>query len=410
MQYFIFRGTLNKRAKTGQTDRTSRTGRFQEIVTALLIDGIYYMKILMVITELGPGGAERVVANLARVLASRGHAVTVLSIKKPPSNDRIPRLLSEYGIRFDYLNSSKRDPAILFKLRRAFKKQKPDIIHSHLMHPNILSRIAARGLDIPVINTIHIAERRTKKKLLFMLDSLTWSMASKVTAVSRAAAEFHASKCGVDPASIEVIYNGVEPVPQSDPLLLCELKEMWNLGEYDRIIGSIGRLDRQKGYDLLLSRLDVLSKMISPGRKWLFLIIGEGPEMNNLKAQAASLRYDNISFLFPGFRTDAAPLMSLFDVFVMPSRYEGYGLALAEAMTLGLPVVCSNADSLPELCALYTGDSFIVDMEKDVDGDDLALKLLSASECNLSVPCVIMDDERMTEHYLEVYNEVLASE
>jgi glycosyltransferase involved in cell wall biosynthesis len=69
----------------------------------------------------------------------------------------------------------------------------------------------------------------------------------------------------------------------------------------------------------------------------------------------------NIHVFFAPYRPDAASVMDMFDVFVMPSRYEGYGLALTEAMTLGLPVVCSSADSLPELCALYKGYSRIAD-------------------------------------------------
>ena len=366
------------------------------------------LKILFVITSLGPGGAEAVVAELARELVKSGHTPFVVSLSRPPANDMIGRRLAECGVDVRYLNGSKTDLFLLFKLRRVIKSVSPDVVHSHLIHPNLLCRLAISGTGIPLVNTIHIAERRRGKWWYFLLDRLTYFLADAVTAVSCAAAAYHAERCGMDVKDIRVIYNAVEAVPEAEKTLLDDLRTQWRLEGADKVIGSIGRLDRQKGYDLLLSRLGVLSRLIPPGRKWVFLIIGDGAEMENLRAQAASLRFENISFRFPGFRTDAKVVMALFDVFVMPSRYEGYGLALAEAMTLGLPVVCSSADSLPELCRLYSGDSFIVDMDSDTEGDDLAMKLLAASECSHSAPCVVCTNSEMTLEYLKLYEELLS--
>ncbi len=94
----------------------------------------------------------------------------------------------------------------------------------------------------------------------------------------------------------------------------------------------------------------------------------------------------------------------------MPSRYEGYGLALTEAMQLGLPVVCSRVDSLPELCELYRGESFLFHLREDSpdwdenDSLEMAACVLSASECEKGEGQIIMSTNEMTDSYLEIYN------
>ena len=491
------------------------------------------MKILQVITELGAGGAEKVISILAEEFGRNGHTVSVISLMGPPENPAIPNRLKAAGVRITYLNMKKRSVSAITRLRAAIKNENPDIVHSHLIHPNILCRLALIGTKIPLINTIHISERRKGKKIFFLLDRLTFHLADMCTAVSNASAEYHCNMCGLKKNVIRTVYNGINQVPAPSParikdfqatfhteqyakvigsigrldyqkgydllierinaldkriprgerwLLLilgdgintihiserrkgkkifflldrltfhladmctavsnasaeyhcnmCGLKKnvirtvynginqvpapsparikdfqaTFHTEQYAKVIGSIGRLDYQKGYDLLIERINALDKRIPRGERWLLLILGDGPERNTLQTLIDQQHWNNLDFRLGGFYPDAASLMDLFDVFVMPSRYEGYGLALAEAMTLGLPVVSSDADSLPELCALYHGAHYLVDMTQDTDGETLAEGIFTMANAARTSGQILQSHESMADEYLTLYRQLL---
>lgn len=365
------------------------------------------MKILQVITELGAGGAEKIITVLAAEYGKAGHSVSVISLMEAPENQAIPEKLRAAGVRITYLNMKKSEITGLFRLRKAILKEKPDVVHSHLIHPNILCRLALAGTKIPLINTIHISERRKGKKLFFMLDRLTFPLADACTAVSNASAKFHCNICGLKKDSIRTIYNGVDQVAVPSPERIAEFRKNMKLDQYARIIGSIGRLDFQKGYDRLIERICSLDSRIPRGDRWLLLILGDGPERENLQKKIDALQLVNMDVRLGGFFPDAASLMSQFDVFVMPSRYEGYGLALAEAMTLGLPIVSSNVDSLPELCALYNGAYRLVDMERDADGSETAAGICAMAQAVRSSGQILQSQSSMAAEYLALYGEYL---
>lgn len=366
------------------------------------------MKILFAITTLGPGGAEKVVADLSAAAAAAGHQVTVLALAPPPENPVIPDSIRACGAEVRFLGLRKSSPLMLAKIRTAVRRIKPDVIHTHLIHPNILFRLACTGMNIPLVNTVHISERRPGKKIFFLLDRLTFSRADVVTAVSDASARFHEKVCGLPPHSIRTVYNGVDPLPRVSAARRAAVERKFGFAGYDKVIGSIGRLDYQKGYDLLLQRAAALSDVIPSGRKFLLIVFGEGPERKNLEKIIRSRRFGNLDIVLGGFQPDAASLTELFDVFVMPSRYEGYGLALAEAMSFGLPVVCSDADSLPELCARYGGFSRTVCMAQDPDGEIFARAIMDAAEHPHGTGIILQTKADMASDYFLIYKECMA--
>ena len=137
---------------------------------------VLFMKLLMILTELAPGGAEKVVLELTRQLRRRAHDVTVVSLMPEPPEERraIPEGLSACGAKVIYLNVVKKAPWRLLSLFRVIREEKPDVIHSHLIHPNLLSRFVNLWTRKPLVNTVHIAERRPGKGLFFRLDGLTF--------------------------------------------------------------------------------------------------------------------------------------------------------------------------------------------------------------------------------------------
>ena len=366
------------------------------------------MKIVSLITDLDPAGAERVLTDLVCNLIARGHTCDVLSLMAPPHDDCLVDALQTAGARVAFLNATKLDFFVLpFLVRDALQRLEPEIVHSHMMHANLLARFALAGSGIPLVNTIHIADRRRTQGFYFMLDRMSVRHATALTAVSKAAARFHSAVCRIPRKRFQVVYNGCDAVEPATPEECRDFRKWCMMEDCTKVIGSVGRLDRQKGYDLLFDRMKALSDRVPEGERWGVVIIGEGPERDDLESRVRAMHYPNLKFALPGYRSDARGLMAAFDAMVVPSRYEGYGLTLTEAMTLGLPVVTSTADSLPELCDLYTdGFAQSIDFNSDPDGIRLAKALSEAVNAGRSKPFVLCSVAHMVDEYEKIYNEL----
>lgn len=356
------------------------------------------MKILQILTELGAGGAEKVCLDISKGMLQKNHQVYVISLKSPSFNKTIENDFLQMNIKPQYLcMDSMKQIFLLFKLRKWIKKINPDIVHSHLMHPNLISRLACLGLSIPLINTIHISERRPHQSHFFLMDRLTLSCVSYYTCVSNASARFHEQKLHISKNKIEVIYNGVDPVQPISFEEVQQYKKAWNIEDCTKILGSIGRFDWQKGYDRLFPILEKLSN----NEKYAFVLLGDGKQRAELEKYASTLPA-NIKCVMPGFFPNASSLMTIFDAFIMPSRYEGYGLAFAEAMTLGLPCIVNNIDSLPEIAQNYK-NAFVVNFDDIQQSEHIATIIKQALHTRRCDPFVVMSKNDMIEEYSKAY-------
>ena len=373
-----------------------------------LFFGLEQMKIVSLITDLDPAGAERVLTELVCNLIARGHSCDVVSLMAPPKDDSLVDALQTAGARVAFLNATKLDFFVLpFLVRYALQKFEPEIVHSHMMHANLLSRLALAGTGVPLVNTIHIADRRRTQGFYFMLDRITVRHANVLTGVSKAAVRFHSAACRIPRKKFRVVYNGCDYVEPASPEECREFRKWCMMEDCTKVIGSVGRLDRQKGYDLLFDRAKAISARVPEGEKWGVIIIGDGPERDELERRARAIEDPKLVFALPGYRSDARNLMAAFDAMVMPSRYEGYGLTLVEAMSLGLPVVTSTVDSLPEICELYRGGfAQCVNFNDDPDGIRLAKALSEAVCAGRSEPCTICSVASMVDQYESIYNEL----
>ena len=354
------------------------------------------MHIVQLTTELRLSGTEKVIVELAGSLVARGHKVTVISLK-PSLEDMKQSIVPELeklGATVISLNLTKFTPWKIPYLKSLLKKLKPDVIHAHMIHSNILSRFFSPK-NTPIVNTVHTPERRKFKQWHFLLDR--WTFLDKIiqTCVSQAVRDFHAAKIGVDPERLPVVYNGQRPSRKLSESDVLSLRQDWRLDNCDRILGSVGRLSPEKGYKRLLQSCVELADKIPRGQTWGLVILGEGPERSLLEGLVENIP-DNLRVLLPGFRKDASQVMGAFDCFLMPSLYEGFGLTLIEAMNHGLPIVCTEVDSLPELMLHYNNGLCVPWSEF---GDSI-LKAVDHKKVNCDVPFTA---EIMTDNYLEIY-------
>ena len=382
----------------------------------------FIMHIIQIITELKPAGAERILANLSICLKEKGCDVTVISLKTLPENRAIVDELFSFNIPILSLNLTKLKPWKMLKLNKLISKISHEprttnhqsfstqnlklktniIIHSHLMHANLICRLNKKmGGKFKLLNTIHIAEKRKNRSWYFMLDKLAINQSDHINAVSKAARNYHSSKLNIDHGKISIVYNGIKTPKQLNKDEIVHLKKEWGMNECSKIIGSVGRLDWQKGYDIFLKLLPKLSKNIPKDETWGVVILGEGYQRNLLEKFAGKAP-GNIKVTLPGYRKDASDCISAFDLFVMPSRYEGFGLTLIEAVSQGVPIVASNEDSLPELMYNYV-NGICVSNDDQTEIIKLILKYINKSRIAPSNNFTI---EKMTEEYLKIYKKL----
>ncbi len=232
-------------------------------------------------------------------------------------------------------------------LRSAIARYAPDLIHTHGFRANFAGRLAGRACGIPVVTTVHSAISRDyanplKGFLATSLDALTLPLTDRYIAISNAIKDDLVRR-GVSPDKIAVIYNGVGEATRR--LSRSEARKRLGIGAEEFAVGSVARLEPNKGIRYLVNATGSLSRRIAGLR---VIIIGVGSERKSLEGLVKKLGLENV-VIFCGFLPNAVELLEAFDVFAMPSLSEGFGLAAVEAMASRVPVVATRVGGLTEI-------------------------------------------------------------
>ena len=262
------------------------------------------------------------VASLARGL--EGYEVEVVYLTGEASAYDLE--LEAQGIYVARLEGRKHRPFDLIrKLRGVVQSRQPDLVHSHLFHANVLAaKVLRSDPKIPLIHTAHIIEGR-HRPLRPWFERRAASRATRVVCVSKAVAD-HLQSCGWPDDKLVIVPNGI------DTARYLDVPEVGATA--DLVVVGIGRLHAQKGFDLLpQARLH---------------IAGVGAEAGSLAGLASQLGIaDRLTWL--GFRSDIPAVMASARVVAFPSRYEGFGLVLAEAGAASRPVVAFDLPTTREI-------------------------------------------------------------
>lgn len=300
------------------------------------------MKVLMVITGLGMGGAEKVVTNLADQLVEKDHKVIIAymtgEVLVTPKNDSVKLVNLE-------VNSTKDLYKSYFRLRKLVKDFKPDVVHSHLVHANILCRILRLTTDVPrLISSAHNTDE--EGQIRFLAYRLTDKFTDISTNVSEEAVEAFINQKAVTSERMLTLHNGIpmtEFVFNEDAR--NKIRRELGILDHQSLILAVGRLNEQKDYPNLLAAIALLSER---QKNIKVAIAGQGPLLNDLQSRVNELGIkDKVYFL--GMRKDIPHLMSAADVFVLPSAWEGFGLVVAEAMACERIVVATDCGGVKEV-------------------------------------------------------------
>lgn len=294
----------------------------------------------LVISGLRMGGAERVLTILANAWHARGRRVTVVALGTERGDAHFPLAdgvefvgLRSLGASHGPVDGLRRNFGRITELRRVFGRIAPSSIVSFMDQTNVLTVLASRGLPAGVVVSERIdPDRQPLPSAWNALRAVTYPYADAIVVQTEAVRGRLGERWG---APVRVIPNPVEPpaVPLARPEPTAD---------EGRIVAA-GRLDRQKGFDLLL---EAFSRLAVRHDGWQLVIWGEGPERPNLEAQMVRLGLQGRASL-PGAFRDRAAAYGAGDLFVLPSRWEGYPNTLCEAMAWGLPVVAADCASGP---------------------------------------------------------------
>ena len=289
------------------------------------------MRIVLSNASVKWGGVHVVTEILARGFLARGHEVVVFGAPESALAERIKGIAPFEPI----LRGMDLHPAVMLRAGGALRRHRAEVVLAMMKKDVRLTVPAARAQGIPSVvrhandrplngwiydralfgglPALHIANSEATRRTL--LDSAAW----------------------LDPASVKVIYNGVDPA-----LIENAVPARLELPEGAVVVGFAARLEKRKG---LLDLMNAWPMVAASAENAHLVIVGKGPA----EAQARAIAGDTPRIHWLGYRADVPAVLRALDIAVVPSHWEGFGLIAAEAMIAGVPVVAARASSLPEI-------------------------------------------------------------
>ncbi len=294
------------------------------------------IRVLIVIKGLGPGGAERLVVDQLK------HGSEGIEYELFVCKERVPNLLREVEELGLPIHLGYRGRSWLLSLRRIIAAGNFNAVHAHLPIAAVGARLAVRTVR-PRPKMIYTEHNRWPSYLLptRMANWATIGLDDHDIAVSADAA----ASMRWPATKVEVVTHGIDldSLPSDISACRANLRMELDLPNSAHIIGTVANLRREKAQAHLLAAFAAADLADTT-----LVLVGQGPLEADLKAEADKLGLGNrVRFL--GYRSDATTVMAGFDVFTLPSAHEGRPVALMEAMSLGLPVLVSDAGGMPDM-------------------------------------------------------------
>ncbi|MEK7561031.1 MAG: glycosyltransferase family 4 protein [Patescibacteria group bacterium] len=292
-------------------------------------------------------GAERHLFLLMQEQKRHGCAVEFapLVFCSGPILEQKFRELQERGITVTPIHAGSPDfrrlriPLLILRMLLFFRARRHDIIHTHLDIADFAARIAAYGAGCRyIINTFHNDEPHYRRLLWRWQLRFTGGLTRCSIVISDHIRQYLIDAVGLPEANIHTIPYGIA-VPETT-LSRTSTRQLLNIPNGVFVVGFVGRLEQQKQPLFFLRAVAGMPDIHA-------VIIGEGSMLSQLIRETRNLPQGKI--IIAGYRADAADLMPAFDLFCLPSRWEGLGYVLLEAMARNVPVLGSTSGAIPEI-------------------------------------------------------------
>jgi glycosyltransferase involved in cell wall biosynthesis len=288
--------------------------------------------VMHAVPTFGAGGAERLVYEIVARLPAEGYEAKALPIT---GGGELETLFRDHGTPFVPISRRRKfGLGTLFALRRVFRLQRPDIVHTHLFIGDTMGRLAAFFAGVPVIVSTEHNVNQSYRWSHRLVNRILAAVTDAHVSVSDEVRRVMVGKDHVRASKVRTILNGVD-------LDLVVQRSARPFRDVPRLI-IVGRMYAQKDHATLFKALALVK------RPWRLRVVGSGPLEKRLHQLAERLQISSrIEWL--GYRDDVPELLAESDLFCFPSRYEGLGLAAVEAAAAGVPIVASDIAPLREI-------------------------------------------------------------
>ena len=316
------------------------------------------MKVLHLHKLTGVSGSEGHLLALLPALREAGIDARFLGLDVPGTDAmRFHERLDELGVPHRSVRCGLDvSPRLARDVTRAVRVERPDLLHTHLVHADVYGSIAARLTGTPFVSTRHNDDRYLLGPFRY-LDRAFARDAKRIIAISDAVRVF-LERAGHDPAKLTTIHYGLDELPAASS---SPTPEDVGIAADVPLALAVGRLIEQKDHATLLRAFARVRGTLPQARLG---ILGSGPLEAVTRALVRELGLEDAVTL-PG-RTDIRDWLERADVFVHTSRWEGFGIVLLEAMLAGLPVVATRVSAVPEVVA--DGETGVLVEPADVEG------------------------------------------
>jgi glycosyltransferase involved in cell wall biosynthesis len=304
---------------------------------------------------MGAGGAEQVLVELARVAPSVGMEMSVVSLMPTDGRQRVSDLRA-IGVPVASAGVVQRwDPRGIARAVRIIGGLRPDVVHTHLKHADLIGGMAAGRLRLPFVSTLHVIEEevhgiaRVKRS---MATAYRARRAARTIAVSSAVASWYATRSARGQESLVTIHNGVAATPPLTAAARAAVRA--SLGVTDDVtllVLAVGVMRPGKGHEDLVA----VAARLPRDLRARVVIVGDGelrPAIEG-RIQRAGLSPERIHLA--GYRDDVPQVLAAADVVVHPSHEDALPTVLLSALSAGRPIVATTAGGIPEIVDATTG-------------------------------------------------------
>jgi glycosyltransferase involved in cell wall biosynthesis len=300
------------------------------------------MKVLHMTKVRGVGGAEQHLLTLLPELRARGIDARFLSLDAGGDSGRMHRELDERGVPWTRVPTGlDASPRLAAAIVRAVRREAPDLVHTHMVHADAYGSAAAHVLRLPFVSTRHNDDRYLLGPFRHV-DRAFMHGVRAIIAISDAVRTFHV-RAGLPAEKLETVHYGLDNLPSAPSEVTAGA-----LGVPDDapLVLAVGRLIEQKDHATLLASF---ARVRADHPRAHLAILGWGPLEEQTRARVHDLGLEE-AVLMPG-RVEPRDWLLRADVFAHTSRWEGFGIALLEAMLARLPIVATRVSAIPEVVA-----------------------------------------------------------
>lgn len=363
------------------------------------------MKVLHLIKVKGIGGAEQHLLALLPALRARGIDARLLSLDAGADAERFHKALDDRGVPWRRAATGLDiSPRLAGSVVRAVRAERPDLLHTHMVHGDVYGSLAANLLRVPFVSSRHNDDRYLLGPFRYV-DRAFMRRVRRLIAISDSVRDF-LIRAGLPEQKLLTIHYGLDDLPAARSELT---PEQAGISPTAPLVLAIGRLIEQKDHETLLRAFALVRGRHPEAR---LAILGWGILEEQTRALARDLGLED-ALTLPG-RVEPRAWLDRADVFAHTSRWEGFGIVLLEAMLSGLPVVATRVSAVPEIVA--DGETGVLLEAGDAEAVAAALSELladpgrraSLGKAGLARAQAEFSVARMTRRTVDVYRDALS--